>query len=184
MEVENIEIYVDGGLLKKNMYIGVLSNCERFPIRLSKKLGKGTVHKAEEEAIYACVDILKENPSNEEIIIYTDLIAIATMLKKKITPKHLKSFPKMLEIQSFIKENNIKVKWIKSSSNIAHNLVALAQNEHLFNDIKPKEVEDKSILNNDYNYIESLNAEIIKKDNLIKDLSIMVVKLNTSFQNQ
>lgn len=185
-----ISIFLDGGVKDGYMYIGILSTSKTLPIKFSKKLGQGSSHIAEEQALYHCINILKNlSLGNNEIILYSDQETLVTVINNDdITAKAAKTFPKSQEIKNFITKSNVKIEWVQGTKNLAHTLMNDAYNGIFFNDVSPncektssqtipiKEVDTIS-------YIQILQKEIVKKDNLINDLMKVITKLNNSTIN-
>lgn len=181
-------IYVDGGVKNTNMYIGILSLSKSCPIKFSKKLGNGSTHTAEEQALLHCIQILSSLNINEEITIYCDQNSIVNILTVTgITSKALKTFPNIQKIKDFIVFHNIKIKWIKGKENIAHTLITEAYTGIFYNEVfNPyNETSTKIIPNKDpYNisYIEILQKELLKKDIVISDLMNIITKSTSSIK--
>lgn len=181
-----LPIYVDGGVKDNYMYIGILSTSSILPLKVSKKLNKGLIHVAEENALFHCIQLLQKLKINEEIVLHCDQVSIVNILTKNgITIKALKTFPKIQQIKNFIDDNKIKIEWIKGKDNPAHTLVTEAYNGIFYDDVpsiyektSSQIIDEKEV--NTIPYVEFLQKELIKKDILIKDLMKIISKLNNS----
>lgn len=184
-----IPIYVDGGVKEGYMYIGILSTSKSLPIKFSKRLGQGLSHSAEEDALFYCINLLKNILVNEEIILYSDQKSLVNiMTSDTITTKAISTFPKSQEIKNFIIKSSIKIEWVQGKKNLAHMLIIDAYNGIFYNDVTS--ITEKTSLQSipqkevdTISYVEFLQKELVKKDNLIKDLMKIITKLNNSTVN-
>lgn len=183
-----IQIFLDGGVKDEYMYIAVLSTT--LPLKFSKKLGRGSSHSAEEQALYHCITILKDlQLNNEDITLHSDQKSlINTINNDVISAKAAKTFPKAQDIKNFIAKSKIKIKWVQGKHNLAHSLINDAYNGVFYNEV-PSDYEKTSSQTtpskevDNTHYIEFLQKELVKKDILIKDLMKIIAKLNNSTVN-
>lgn len=182
-----IQIFLDGGVKDKYMYISVLSTSTTLPLKFSKKLGQGSSHSAEEQALFHCITILKGLQLNtEDIILHSDQKSlINTLNSDTISDKAAKTFPKAKVIKNFITKSKIKIKWVQGKHNVAHSLINDAYNGVFYNEVPSNYEKTSSQITpskevDNTHYIEFLEKELIKKDTLIKDLMKIITKLNNS----
>lgn len=174
-----LEIFVDGGVIDGDMYIGIFCSNAEFPINIRKKIGRGHTHTAEEEAIYYCINIIKKQRKTvDDIVIYSDHSSLVNVLNNNIKQKHIKTFPRALEIQNFLMENGIQLKWIETKCNKAHSLVVLAEKETLFYNETPFVNGKFQTENAEIFYLKN---ELIVKSLIIKELLNIISQLNENF---
>lgn len=179
-----IDIHIDGGLLDKYMHIGIFCDNDLLPLNVSEVIGIGTSQLAEEEALYKCLNIIKNKKIKTKINIYTDSNSLIQLINIKFKEKHIKKHPKVKLIIDILKEiTHVKVSWIESKHNKAHKLVKqsiknIKDDNSSKSIIKYTKEKENNIFSNENIEIKQLKLEIEKKNVIINDLLNTIKKLN------